>query len=200
MTTHPHVLQAYAGMGNKYLSYSGLKRLWAGSLTIWRLYSCMKHWHRSKRTITIIATLLVACTCPPRSYCVYSMPAVDSCLYSTVWVSSTSSSSYLLFAFIAAPHALELTLIGNKFCLALACFGSLFLSLFYMIQHSYMTIVTSFTYDIITLSTMNLGRMLGFAMRNFHTPRKSQLWHSCVMGCSIVRYARKFPKGGGGWR
>ena len=34
-------------------------------------------------------------------------------------MSSTSSSNYLLFAFIAAPRAVELTLIGNKFCLDL---------------------------------------------------------------------------------
>ena len=27
--------------------------------------SCMKHWHKSKRTMTVIAALLVTCTCPP---------------------------------------------------------------------------------------------------------------------------------------
>ena len=50
----------------------------------------------------------------------------------------------------------------------------------------------------IYMSMINLGRMPGLVMRNFHTPRRSQLWHSCMMGCNIAIYARKFLKGGGG--
>ena len=65
-----------------------------------------------------------------------------------------SSSSYLLFAFLAAPRAVELTLIGDKFCLALAPFGVLFLSLFHIIQHSYMAIGISFTYVTVHEKTM----------------------------------------------
>ena len=65
---------------------------------------------------------------------------------------------------IAALLLAPVSQIGNKFYLALVCFGALFLSLFHMIQHSY--------YDNSNLChSLNdePGQNAWLVMRNSHT-------------------------------
>ena len=78
-----------------------------------------------------------------------------------------SSSSCLIFTFLAAPRAVKLTQIGNKFYLALVCFGALFLSLFHMIQHSYYD-NSNFLYICHSLND-EPGQNAWLVMRNSHT-------------------------------